>query len=125
MKTFKQFISEDAGAPANSMGAAGISGLGPSTGGVAGIDTIMGGGLSMLRRKPPAMFAGKAVFNIPADKYHEASIKGGKGRYDRYSRWGDKDGSLAAYAKENPGTPIIVSDERTGALTYLRHGKKK
>lgn len=46
MKTLKQ-IKEDA--PANSMGSAGISGLGTSTGGIAGVDPIM---TKMLRRRP-------------------------------------------------------------------------
>jgi hypothetical protein len=49
MKSFKQ-MREDA--PANAMGAAGISGLGTSTGGIAGRDKILGiGDPNILRRK--------------------------------------------------------------------------
>ena len=50
MKTFKEFVKEDA--PVNSMGAGGVQGLSSATGtAVAGFDPLMMGG-KVLRRKP-------------------------------------------------------------------------
>lgn len=69
MLRFRDFISEDGGAPANSMGAAGTSGLGPASGGIAGFDPVMGG---VLRRKVPAMVS--AVTN----KYRKSRRNGNK-----------------------------------------------
>jgi hypothetical protein len=52
MKKFKEFVNEDGTAPAMSMGAGGVQGLGSAQGTpIAGYDKLMMGG-KVLRRKP-------------------------------------------------------------------------
>ncbi len=121
MKTFKEFIKEDA--PANAMGAAGISGAGPAVNvGVAGFDPVMG---KMLRRKPPAMFGGKAVFKVPSDRYQKTVT--GKKKFKHYSSYVGRDEigeEIRAYIRENPNAPVIIEDEVTGAMVFLKYGKR-
>jgi hypothetical protein len=123
MKKFKEFIKEDA--PANAMGAAGISGAGSAVDvGVAGFDPVMMGG-QVLRRKPPAMFGGKAVFKVPSDRYYKAIQ--GKKKFKHYSSYVGRDDigeDIRAYIRENPNAPVILEDEKTGAMVYLKHGKR-
>lgn len=121
MKRFKDYMKEDV--PANAMGAAGISGAESAVNvGVAGIDSVMTG---IVRRKPPAMFGGKAVFKVPSDRYMK-SIQG-KRKFEHYSSYVGRDElgeSIREYIKENPNAPVILEDEKTGAMIYLKYGKK-
>jgi|688.fasta_scaffold229151_4 hypothetical protein len=121
MKKFKDFIKDDA--PANAMGAAGISGASSAVNvGIAGFDPVMGG---MLRRKPPAMFGGKAVFKVPSDRYHKAMQ--GKKKFKHYSSYVGRDEigeEIKAYIRENPNAPVILEDETTGAMVFLKYGKR-
>lgn len=123
MKKFKEYIKEDA--PANAMGAAGTSGLGSAVNvGIAGFDPVMMGG-KVLRRKPPAMFGGKAVFKVPTDRYHKAIQ--GKKKFKHYSSYVGRDEigeDIRSYIRENPHAPVILEDEKTGAMVYLKYGKK-
>jgi len=55
MKTFKEFVKEEGGAPAMSVGAGGMQGLSSAAGTpIAGYDKILplGGKRGLLRRKP-------------------------------------------------------------------------
>jgi hypothetical protein len=121
MKRFKDYLKEDA--PANAMGAAGISGAGSAVNvGVAGFDPVMAG---MLRRKPPVMFGGKRVFKVPSDRFYKARM--GKKKFEHYSSYVGRDeigDEIRAYIKENPNAPVILEDEVTGAMFYLKHGKR-
>ena len=123
MKRFKEYQKEDA--PANAMGAAGISGAGPAVNvGVAGYDPVMMGG-KVLRRKPPAMFGGKAVFKVPSDRYNKA-LRGRK-KFEHYSSYVGRDEigeEIRAYIRENPNAPVILEDETTGAMIFLKYGKR-
>jgi len=123
MKKFKEYIKEDA--PANAMGAAGISGLGSAVdAGVAGYDRLLMGG-KILRRKPPVMFGGKAVFKLPSDKFYKARL--GKKKFEHYASYVGRDEAgdeIRAYIKENPNAAVIIEDETTGAMFYLKHGKR-
>ena len=123
MKRFKEYIKEDA--PANAMGAAGISGASSAVNvGIAGFDPVITS--SPLRRKPPAMFGGRAVFKVPSDRFYKARM--GKKKFEHYSSYVGKDSigdEIRAYIKENPNAPVILEDEVTGAMFYLKHGKKK
>lgn len=109
---------------ANAMGAAGISGAGSAVNvGVAGFDPVMTS--SPLRRKPPAMFGGKAVFKVPSDRYQKA-LKGKK-KYEHYSSYVGRDElgeDIRAYIRENPNAPVILEDEKTGAMVFLKYGKR-
>jgi hypothetical protein len=122
MKSFKEFIKEDA--PAMSIGA-GMQGL-PSAEGkpVAGYDPLMMGG-KVLRRKPPQMFGGKAVFKVPSDRFYKARL--GKKKFEHYSSYVGRDEigeEIRNYIKENPNAPVIIEDELTGSMFYLKHGKR-
>jgi hypothetical protein len=123
MKTFKDFIKEDA--PANSVGAGGMQGLSSAQGNpIAGYDTILT--KKILRRKPHDVFGGKAVFKVNSEAFNKAIH--GKLYKKRYSSYVGRDGvgqEIREYAKQNPTAPIIVQDEITGAMYYLRRGKKK
>lgn len=124
MKRFKEYIKEDA--PANSMGAAGISGAGSAINvGIAGVDPLMMGG-KPLRRKPPAMFGGKAVFKVPSDRFYKARL--GKKKFEHYSSYVGRDEigeEIRDYIKENPNAPVIIEDEVTGAMFFLKYGRGK
>jgi hypothetical protein len=122
MKKFKEYIKEDA--PANAMGPAGISGASSAVNvGIAGFDPVMT--KTPLRRKPPAMFGGKAVFKVPSDRYHKAVT--GKKKFKHYSSYVGRDElgeEIRAYIRENPNAPVILEDETTGAMVYLKYGKR-
>lgn len=122
MKKFKDFIKEDA--PAVSVGAGGMQGLSSAQGApVAGYDKILM--KSPLRRKPPAMFGGKAVFKVPSDRFYKARL--GKKKFEHYSSYVGRDDigdEIRAYIKENPNSPVILEDEITGAMFYLKSGNK-
>ena len=121
----KKHIEEDAvggAGTAVSMGA-GPQGLVSAQGkSIAGFDPVMG---KMLRRKPPKLFGGKAVFRVNSEAYHRAIM--GKKKYKHYASYVGKDEigeEIRQYAAQNPDEPIILEDERTGAMVYLKYGKK-
>lgn len=120
MKTFKEFIKEEA--PAMSMGA-GVQGLSSASGNpVAGYDKLMSA--DVLRRNPPVMFGGKRVFKVSTDAYHKAVQ--GKKKFKHFKSYvGDPlvTQEIREYAKTNKNAPIIVQDEKTGAMVYLKHGR--
>lgn len=122
MKTFKEFIKEDA--PAMSMGTSGVQGLSSAEGNpIAGYDKMLGD--KMLRRNPPVMFGGKRVFKVSSDAYHKAVQ--GKKKYKHFKSYIQDPlmtQEIREYAKANKNAPIIVQDEKTGAMVYLKHGKR-
>jgi|694.fasta_scaffold42256_6 hypothetical protein len=131
MKTFLEQIAMNENAvsagpaPVNSMGA-GIDGLSSTVGdGIAGYDKLMMGRKKMLRRKPHDYFGGKPVFKVRSEDYHKA-VHGKKYRkhYKSYVS-GELGEEVREFAAQNPNTPIIVQDEVTGAMFYLRYGRGK
>lgn len=126
MKTIKQ-LREDAvpagPAPANSMGA-GIDGLQTKVDdGITGFDKVMTG--QPLRRKPQ-YFGGKRVFSVNSNAFNKA-LQGKKKfkHYRSYVEDADTTAEIREYLKTNKHAPIIVQDEKTGAMVYLNHGKRK
>lgn len=118
MKKLKQIKEEIA----MSMGA-GPQGLASAEGTpIAGYDKMLGAG-KMIRRKPHSMFGGKAVFKVPS--IHKAI--NGKLKFKHYKSYvsGELGEEIRQYAVQNPNDPIILEDEKTGAMVYLRYGKKK
>jgi len=114
MKKIKQIKEE----VANSMGSAGISGAGSAVNvGIAGRDKL-------LSAKPIRRFAGKAVFKVNSDSFHKARL--GKKYRKHYKSYvsGDLGEEIRQYALDNPSEPIILEDETTGAMVYLKYGKK-
>jgi hypothetical protein len=72
-------------------------------------------------------FAGNKVFVVPSDYYHNCKM--GKSRYHKYEKYVGNDEigeTIRKYGRDrkNRNKPIIVQDERTGAMTYLRYGGK-
>lgn len=122
MKRFREYLREDA--PAMSMGA-GIQGLSSAKGEpIAGYDKLMMGG-KVLRRKSPQMFGGKAVFKVSSDRFYKARL--GKKKFEHYTSYVGRDeigDEIRAYIKENPDAPVILEDEITGAMVYLKYGKR-
>jgi hypothetical protein len=81
--------------------------------------------MGMVRRKPPSMFGGRAVFRVPSDRYNKA-LKGKK-KYEHYTSYVGRDEigeEIRAYIRENPNAPVILEDETTGAMVFLKYGKR-
>jgi hypothetical protein len=120
MKRLKQIKEE----VANSMGSAGISGAGTAVNiGIAGYDKLLAS--QPLRRKPPVMFGGKRVFKVPSDRYQKALQ--GKKKFKHYTSYVGRDEigeEIISYINQNPDAPVILEDESTGAMVFLRYGKK-
>lgn len=98
---------------ANSVGGGHIAGLGVGSQGEPG----------MLRRKK---FAGNEVFTINSESFNRCRM--GKYRYHRYESYvGDDEvgQQIREYGIKNPGKAIVVEDEKTGAMMFLRYGKKR
>ena len=106
----------------NTVGSGQIAGLEPDIPPVPKGVTTKG---SMLRRKAPKTFAGKAVFTVPSDRFYKA--KYGKKKFEHYSSYVGRDEigqEITEFAKTNKDAPIILEDEITGAMVYLRYGKR-
>jgi hypothetical protein len=116
MKKLKQIKEE---AIVNTVGSGQIAGLEPDTPPVPKGVTTKG---HMLRRKK---FAGKQVFVVSSDAFNKAKL--GKKKFEHYSSYVGRDEigeAIRQYAKENRDAPIIIEDELTGAMVYLKYGKK-
>lgn len=67
-------------------------------------------------------FAGSKVFSVDPDSYHQCRL--GKNRYHRWSKYvGDSDAGIAIrnFGKNNSSQPIVVMNNVTGEMMYLRH----
>jgi hypothetical protein len=97
----------EGGVPANNIG----------SGHVAGYDPILS--KKILRRK----FAGEEVFVVDEERYHKARL--GKKKYAKYEDYVGNDElgeAIRVYGRENYGRAIILQNENTGAMVYLRYG---
>jgi hypothetical protein len=103
---------------ANSVG----GGMSPVIGGegnIHGLDPIMG---KPIRRRK---FAGKQVFVVDPTTYHKAYL--GKRKYEHYEKY--LEGSpyfeeIRAYGRKHWDEAIILENEQTGAMVYLKYGRK-
>jgi hypothetical protein len=77
----------------------------------------------MVRRKK---FAGNECFVVNNETYSKC-IQGKKAfkHWKTYVGECDTGSAIREYARTNRDAPIVVQDERTGAMCYLRYGKKK
>lgn len=97
-------------------------GMSPVIGGegnIHGFDPIMG---KPVRRK---RFAGKQVFVVDPTTYHKAYL--GKRKYEHYDKY--LEGSpfaeeIRAYGRKYWDEPIVLENEQTGAMVYLKYGSK-
>jgi len=97
-------------------------GMSPTIGGegnIQGTDPIMG---KPIRRKK---YAGKQVFVVDPTTYHKAYL--GKRKFEHYEKY--LEGSPMAdeireFARTNWDESIIIENEQTGAMVYLKYGSK-
>ncbi len=73
----------------------------------------------------PKKFAGARVFKVPTSTFLKARM--GKKKYEPYRKiLGEIDNGeeIRQYGRKYYKEPIILEDETTGAMCYLRYGKK-
>lgn len=73
----------------------------------------------MMRR-----FANSDVFVVDTERYMNARI--GKKKYLRYEKYVGNDdvgNAIREYGRKYPKKPIILQDDKTGAMIFLRYGK--
>lgn len=126
--------SGGAGAPANAVGGGHVAGLGVGPQGEPpGPKSV----LARLRRKKPLMtgiqeevtnqdyFAGNPVFKVSDNYYHKCYH--GKKKFHKYEKYVGNDAygeAIRQYGRKNYSKPIVIQNETTGAMLYLRYGKK-
>jgi hypothetical protein len=104
-------VTEDA--PANNVGGGNIAG---TTG-----EPAMGKGAqaAFLRR-----FGKNSVFVVDSDKYRNARLAKKKFvRYEKYVGNDEVGNAIREYGRKYPKRPIILQDEKTGAMQFLRYGR--
>ena len=115
-------IGIDEDAPTNSVGSGAIAGAGVGPKGEPGRAAVM---MPMVRRSRD--FAGKAVFKVPVELYNEARTE--KRKHQRWAKYLEEEHEalreLREYANSNPNNPIIIENEKTGAMCYVRYGSRK
>ena len=115
MNSILEAISED-GAPANSAGGGNIAGIGVGPKGEPGVSRA-----AMIRRRNPVYFAGNRVFEVDNHTFH----KNGPPKYSAKeideNNYGEE---VREYARMNPHSAVLVRNETTGEMRFLRYGKK-
>ncbi len=79
---------------------------------------------SLLRRRRRKKFAENVVFVLKSEDYLNCLTA--KTRTERYAKYIKDQESLAdivEYSKKKPSAPIMIEDETTGAMTYLKLGR--
>ena len=146
-KDYKRIKGIDEEAPANSAGSGNIAGLGVGPQGEPGIRPAarkkykirnkkgaqdQETELALFRRKTPMMeevkrgkFAGHDTFIVPSDMFHKARLSKKKGKHWKTYIGEDEHGfMIREYDRKHKGKkPIILQDEKTGAMCYARYGR--
>lgn len=81
------------------------------------------GDVAMVDR--PMDFAGSKVFKVPTATFMKARM--GKKKYDKwYNYVGEADNAeeIRSYGLKNPKNAVILQDSSSGAMMYLRYGKR-
>ncbi len=89
------------------------------TGGIAGLDGNPPASRAFLRR-----FAKNDVFVVDTERFNKART--GKKKYLKYEKYVGSDevgNAIRDYGRKYPKKPIILQDERTGSMIFLRHGR--
>jgi hypothetical protein len=106
-------MSEDA--PTNSVGGGAVAGIGVPN------PNLPNQAEPGIKRKK---FAGSTVFKVPTKSFVMAKMLKRKGvRFESYLGDPDIAREVAEYANKNWHEAIILEDEQTGAMVYLRYGK--
>lgn len=69
----------------------------------------------------PSEFMGHRIFDVPTERYMKS--KNGKKKYARYERYVGTDEigeEIRDYGRNNPGKGIILRDEKSGSMIFLR-----
>lgn len=107
----REYLTEDA--PVNNVGSGNIAGTGdnPPVGKKAQ--------KVLLRR-----FANNDVFVVDSSRFRTARLAKKKYvKYERYVGTDDIGNAIREYGRKYPKRPIILQDEKTGAMTFLRYGR--
>lgn len=109
-------------APTNNVGSGNIAGVGVGPKGEPGRNPSL---MPMVRRSKD--FGGKAVFSVPSKMYDEARLE--KRKYQRWTKYLDENSydelaPIREYANAYPNRPIIIENEKTGAMCYIKYGKE-
>jgi len=107
---FKKFSMLNEEAPTNQVGSGNIAG---TTG-----DPPVGKKVMMRR------FANNDVFSVDTQTFNNARL--GKKKYLKYEKYVGTDeigNAIREYGRKYPKKPIILQDEKTGAMTFLRYGR--
>lgn len=70
-------------------------------------------------------FAGNPVFKVSDNYYHKCYH--GKKKFHKYEKYVGNDAygeAIRQYGRKNYSKPIVIQNETTGAMLYLRYGKK-
>lgn len=106
-------MSEDA--PTNSVGGGAVAGIGVPN------PNLPNQAEPGIKRKK---FAGSTVFKVPTKSFVMAKMLKRKGvRFESYLGDPDIAREVAEFANKNWHEAIILEDEQTGAMVYLRYGK--
>jgi len=108
-------VNEDV---ANSVGGGNVAGMPTAD----TPDTSVPRGVGMVRRKK---FAGKQVFVVDPDTFHKAYL--GKRKYEHYEKYlegCDIAEEIREFGRTYWAEPIIIENEQTGAMVYLKYGSK-
>ena len=116
-KTYRSLIEDEGGGgiPVNNASDGNIAGFPPD-------DPPM---FNRKKKKKRKKLAGCEVFEIDSDRYNRC--KSIKTRYEDYSRIVGVDEvgiEIREYARDNPMKSIIIQDETTGVMKYLKIGTK-
>jgi hypothetical protein len=126
-------IKEDA--PVNNVGSGNIPGAGVAAAGKPANfgDAIVSSGAAkqwkkqnaMFRRKKPIMeetFAGATVFEVNSKLFHSLTLAKRKGKHWRtYLEEDDCYAEIREWAIKNPKSKIVVRNESTGEMRYIRY----
>lgn len=122
MKSYKSFLEDVA---ANNVGAGKIAG----TGGAAGEPGVSVAAQKRHQKRnqksTPKPFAGHKVFQVNSTVYNRSLL--GKTTRKWWSTFVGNDEvgqQIKEFATQNPNKAIIIQDELTGAMVYLRHPKR-
>ena len=89
------------------------------TGGIAGLDGNPPASRAFLRR-----FAKNDVFVVDTERFNKART--GKKKYLKYEKYVGSDevgNAIRDYGRKYPKKPIILQDEKTGSMIFLRYGR--
>lgn len=90
------------------------------SGNIAGTDGNPPVGKTVMMRR----FAGNDVFVVDTNRFNKARL--GKKKYLKYETYVGTDEvgtAIREYGRKNPKKPIILQDDKTGSMIFLRYGR--